>query len=117
MNKNNIYIKSTPAFDRKVEKLLSKKALEDFLDYIIQYPEKGRIISGTAGVRKIRWETGRNAKGKSGGVRMLYHYSKDLLVLLITVYAKSEKDNLSDDEKNQLRKTVPLLVAKYKGEL
>lgn len=113
----NIYIKTTPAFDRKANKLLSKKALEEFFDYISQYPEQGKIISGTAGVRKIRWQTGLNDKGKSGGVRILYHYSDDLLVLLITLYGKSDKENISESERNQLKQTVPLLVAKYKGEL
>ncbi len=115
--KNNIYIKATPSFDREAEKLLSSKALDDFLDYISQYPEKGRIISGTSGVRKIRWETGFNSKGKSGGVRILYHYSNDVLILLITVYGKSNKETISNAEKNQLKRSVPLLVDKYIGEL
>lgn len=114
---NDIYIKSTPAFDRKSVNLMTEKALEDFYDYIEKNPEKGKIISGTGGVRKIRWEKGDNAKGKSGGVRILYHYSDDLLVLLITLFGKSEKENISQSERNELKRTVPLLVAKYKGEL
>mgnify|MGYP006940140452 CR=1 FL=1 len=60
----NIYIKTTPAFDRKAEKLLSKDALEEFYDYIGENPELGKIIPGTSGVRKIRWKTGLNDKGK-----------------------------------------------------
>lgn len=113
----NIYVKTTPAFDRKAEKLLSKDALEEFYDYIGQNPELGKIIPGTSGVRKIRWKTGLNDKGKSGGVRILYHYSDDLLVLLITVYGKSGKENISESERNDLKRIVPLLVAKYRGEL
>ena len=113
---NNLYIKTTPAFDRKAS-LMTEKALEEFLDHIEKNPEAGKIISGTGGVRKIRWEKGDNDKGKSGGVRILYHYSKDLLVLLITLYGKSEKENISQAERNQLKQTVPLLVAKYRGEL
>ena len=113
----NVYIKTTPAFDRQAEKLLSKDALEEFYDYIGQNPKLGNIISGTSGVRKIRWKTGHNDKGKSGGVRILYHYSGDLLVLLITVYGKSDKENITDSERNDLKRTVPLLVAKYRGEL
>jgi hypothetical protein len=49
----NIFIKTTPAFDRKAEKLLSKDALEEFYDHIGPNPEQGKIISGTSGVRKI----------------------------------------------------------------
>lgn len=113
----NIYIKTTPAFDRKAEKLLSKDALEEFYDHIGQNPELGKIISGTSGVRKIRWKTGLNDKGKSGGVRILYHYSDDLLILLITAYGKSDKENITDSERNDLKRSIPLLVAKYRGEL
>lgn len=112
-----IYIKTTPAFDRKSKQFLSNEALEEFFDYIAQNPEQGKVISGTGGVRKIRWKTGYNDKGKSGGVRILYHYSKDVLVLLITVYAKSEKENISQSERNTLKQTMPMLIAKYKGEL
>ena len=114
---DNLCIKATPAFDRNADKLMSKEALNEFLDFIIQNPEKGTIIVGTGGVRKIRWETGANNKGKSGGVRILYHYSEDILVLLITLFGKSKKENISDTERNQLKRTVPLLVAKYRGEL
>lgn len=113
----NIFIKTTPAFDRNAEKLLSVESLEEFYDYISQNPEQGKIIPGTSGVRKIRWKTGLNDKGKSGGVRILYHYSDDILVLLITLYGKSDKENITDSERNQLKKTVPFLVAKYRGEL
>lgn len=113
----NIFIKTTPAFDRNAEKLLSVESLEEFYDYIGQNPEQGKIIPCTSGVRKIRWKTGLNDKGKSGGVRILYHYSDDILVLLITLYGKSDKENITDSERNQLKKTVPLLVAKYRGEL
>ena len=103
--------------DKSTEKILSTKALEEFYDYIGQNPEQGKIIPGTSGVRKIRWKTGLNDKGKSGGVRILYHYADDLLVLLITLYGKSDKENITDSERNHLKKTIPLLVAKYKGEL
>jgi hypothetical protein len=75
------------------------------------------VISGTSGVRKLRWKSGLNDKGKSGGVRVLYHYSKGLLVLLITLYSKSEKENLTEAERNELKRLVPATVAKYKGDL
>ncbi|QDQ41200.1 addiction module toxin RelE (plasmid) [Legionella geestiana] len=112
-----IYIKSTPAFDRKAERLMTEEALEDFFDHIEKNPKEGKVITGTGGVRKIRWRKGDNDKGKSGGVRILYHYSDDLLVLLITLFGKSDTENISQAERNELKRTVPLLVAKYKGEL
>lgn len=114
---DNIYIKSTPDFDRLAEKLMSEKAVEDFFSYIELHPESGAVISGTGGIRKVRWESGKNNKGKSSGVRILYHYSEDLLIILIAVFGKSEKENISDREKNDLKQALPMLIDKYRGEV
>ncbi len=112
-----VIIKATPDFDRKSQKMMSPEALEDLFDYLIVNPEMGKIISGTSGVRKLRWKTGTNDRGKSGGVRVLYHYSKNVLILLISLYGKSEKENISDAERNTLKQLIPTMVAKYRSEL
>jgi hypothetical protein len=113
---DGIVIKTTPFFDRKAKKILTSEALEEFFDYLEINPEKGDLIPGTGGVRKIRWQTGRG-KGKSGGVRILYHYSKGLLIILITLFEKSEKENITHEERNELKKLVPELVKKYREGL
>ncbi len=107
-------IKTTPAFDKKAKKILTTESIESLYDYLEAQPEKGSLIKGTGGVRKLRWQSGKNIKGKSGGVRVLYHYSKEVLIILITLYDKSEKDDISDEERNQLKKLMPQLIAKYK---
>lgn len=50
---NEIYIKSTPAFDRKADNLMREDALEEFLDHIGKNPDKGKIITGTGGVERF----------------------------------------------------------------
>lgn len=114
---NDIYIKSTPQFDEIAEKLMSEQALEDFFDHIALHPESGKIISGTGGIRKIRWETGKNNRGKSGGVRILYYYSENLLIILVSLYGKSKKEDISDAEKNAFKQQLPILIEKYRGEI
>ena len=42
---NNLYIKTTPAFDRKAS-LITKTALKEFIDHIEKNPEAGKIIAG-----------------------------------------------------------------------
>lgn len=44
-----------------------------------------------------------NNKGKSGEVRTLFLYSKEVIVLLITLYSKFEKENITQAEKNILK--------------
>ncbi|PIP83078.1 MAG: toxin [Elusimicrobia bacterium CG_4_9_14_3_um_filter_62_55] len=70
----------------------------------------GDVIRGTGGIRKQRFaDAGRN-KGKRGGLRFLYldfpHVEKTYLLYL---YGKSEKDDISQDEKKQLRSLVDVL--------
>lgn len=114
---NEIIIKPTPEFERKAQKLMTAEAIEELFDHLLMHPEEGKVISGTGGVRKLRWYSGLNDRGKSGGVRVIYHYSNDLLIVLITLYAKSGKENLTRAERNTIKKLLPALIAKYKGEL
>ncbi|MBP6917624.1 MAG: type II toxin-antitoxin system RelE/ParE family toxin [Legionellaceae bacterium] len=87
-----------------------------FIDYIAQYPLNGDLITGTGGVRKIRW-TGDSHKGKRGGVRVIYYYyDQSVPVFLLTVYGKNQKENLTQDEKNILKTITSKIVLAYKGE-
>lgn len=62
-------------------------------------------------------ENRENNKGKSGGVRILYYYDKDILiVLLITLYRKSDQENIDASEKLQLKKSLPELLRRYSHE-
>jgi hypothetical protein len=37
-------------------------------------PEAGDMIEGTGGLRKMRFRHPRRAKGKRGGLRVIYYY-------------------------------------------
>jgi hypothetical protein len=69
------------------------------------------LIQGTGGIRKLRW--GRKNKGKSGGVRVIYYYHNNMPLYLLALFAKSEKENISNQDKNVLGKLVSLLVKSY----
>lgn len=114
---SEITIKITPTFERQAKRLLTNDSSEALFDYLQCHPEKGDLMPGTGGVRKLRWRSGKDNKGKSGGVRVLYHYSRGVLVILLTLYSKSDKENISDKERNELKQLVPQLVAKYKEDL
>lgn len=109
-----VTLKMTPTFERNAKELLTPESLDSLLDYLEFNPEKGAIIKGTGGVRKMRWSTGKNNKGKSGGIRVLYHYSKSVLVLLIALYSKSKQHNINQSQRNELKQSLPQLIAKYK---
>ena len=68
-------------------------------------PEIHPIVAGTGGVRKARW--GYRAKGKRGGIRVIYFYrATSDVVYFLDLYAKNEKEDLTPADKQQLKKLV-----------
>ena len=100
----------TSQFEKDVKKIFAAEDLKDLWTYLQAFPEVGDIIQGTGGVRKLRWANPRNNKGKRGGLRILYHYSDDILILLLSAYSKSNFENISEAEKNKLKEIVPILI-------
>jgi len=78
-------------------------------------PGGRRLDARTGGYRKLRFA--RSGMGKRGGARVVYLYGgEDLPIFLITVYAKSEKGNLSKAEQNALAKMAKSFFADYRGK-
>lgn len=103
-----------PRFSDRVHELASdrKLKLEDFNTFksvLAENPEMGDVIQGTGGVRKTRLKSA--SKGKSGGFRVCYylHHSKTGKIYLITIYPKNEKDDVSPDEKKELKKLAEII--------
>ncbi|WP_170245124.1 type II toxin-antitoxin system RelE/ParE family toxin, partial [Pararhodospirillum oryzae] len=64
------------------------------------------------GVRKVRVPL--EGRGKSGGARVVYFYRNGTMPLfLLSVFAKNEKDNLTQAERNSLAALVRVLVQGY----
>nr|WP_314834297.1 type II toxin-antitoxin system RelE/ParE family toxin [uncultured Oribacterium sp.] len=75
---------------------------------ILEHPEKYPIMKGPGGLRKARISL--DKKGKSGGARVCFvDFILVETVYLITVYGKKEKDNLSNAERNQIKKMIDTL--------
>lgn len=82
-------------------------------DEIITNGSKYPIMQGTGGLRKMRFAF--ENEGKSGGVRVCFvDFVLEETVYLITLYPKSEKDNLSKAERNNIKKVIELLKESLK---
>ena len=105
-------IAEVPEYIRRAEKLLTEDERRDVVDYLAAHPKAGDIMEGTGGVRKLRW--GRQGRGKSGGVRVIYYVHSDVMPLyLLTMFAKNERANLSKAERNELAGLVDTLVSAW----
>ena len=89
---------------------LKEEDLRRLQEELLTNPEIGSKLQGTGGVRKMRFAF--EHRGKSGSIRVIYvdFFIHEKLYLL-AAYAKNEKDNLTKDERNQLKKLVELLGA------
>ena len=111
----NITIVELPEFIRKSEKLMSVEEHDRLLSFLATHPTAGVLIQGTGSVRKIRWATGN--KGKSGSSRVIYFYhDPGMPLFLLTAFSKSERENLSKAERNELAGLTKLLVQHYRRD-
>lgn len=92
----------------RAEKLLTKDERKEVIDTLASDPLAGDIIQGTGGIRKIRFAKGN--KGKSGGVRVIYYFYNYINpILLLDIFSKNEKENLSKSERNELMQAIAIL--------
>ncbi len=83
------------------------------VDFIAANPKAGKEIRGTGGARKVRFAG--KGKGKSGGYRVITFYSgEDVPVFLLNVFAKNEKTDLSQAERNGLKTVLAALADAYR---
>lgn len=75
---------------------------------LLDNPKVGAVMRGTGGVRKMRFAY--ENKGKSGALRVIYvDFEVYKKIYFVDVYAKSEKDNLTQAERNDIRSVVEIL--------
>jgi len=71
-------------------------------------PKVGAVLRGTGGARKMRCSF--LHRGKSGSARVIYvDFEVSRRIYLVNVFSKSEKDNLTTEECNELRAVVETL--------
>jgi hypothetical protein len=91
---------------------MTREEIENLITYLAAYPDAGDEMPGTGGCRKVR-VAGRG-KGKRGGYRTITFYSgTHIPVFLISVYAKGERTDLTQKERNQLASMTKDLAAEY----
>lgn len=76
-------------------------------------PLAGELIPGTGGARKLRF--GGGGKGKSGGYRVItYFAAKDVPVFLLALVAKGRRADISQADRNALRRALRGLADDYR---
>ncbi|MFS3562120.1 type II toxin-antitoxin system RelE/ParE family toxin [Proteus mirabilis] len=103
----------TSIFTQQIKLLATDKEIRILQNELISKPDKGDLIKGTGGLRKIRMAVGNKGnKGKSGGTRVIYFLATKEVIYLVMAYPKTIKISLTDSEKIELKK----LTKRLKGE-
>lgn len=107
-----VTIVETGAFAARAKSRMTDDERDAVINMIAADPTCGSIISGGGGIRKVRFGVAR--RGKRGGVRIIYYFHGWAMpVLLLTVFAKNEQDDLSDEERNRLATAAKQIARNY----
>jgi hypothetical protein len=92
-----------PRYEKRIKRLLAASERMAMELSVAAQPLGYPVMPQTGGCRKARWA--RASRGKSGGIRaVFYYYLTGGTVYMIDAYPKNEKENLTDAEKNDLKK-------------
>jgi mRNA-degrading endonuclease RelE of RelBE toxin-antitoxin system len=99
-------VKTIDVFEKQAKRLIKKyKSLKDELLQLVnelkENPDQGKAIGKNC--FKIRISIASKGKGKSGGARLITNIViNDSTVYLLSIYDKSEKENITDKELDEL---------------
>jgi len=105
-------VKTITVFERQAKRLMKKfpslkKEIQELVKELKEEPPKGTSIGNNC--YKIRLGIASKGKGKSGGARVIIHVVfKDGIVYLLSIYDKTELENLTDNEILELINQIPL---------
>ena len=92
-------------FTEAATRLLSDEELFNLMQKLAISPDAGDVIPQSGGCRKLRFAA--KGKGSRGGARVIYfHRSSAGQILLLEIYAKNEKPDLSPAELKILKQKV-----------
>lgn len=95
----------TPIFTEDVSNELSLDDYRQMQVALMLRPELGPVVPGSGAIRKMRWR--RAGMGKRGGLRVIYFWeAKSETFYMLTVYRKSDQEDLSLRQRRILRRLV-----------
>jgi mRNA-degrading endonuclease RelE of RelBE toxin-antitoxin system len=110
-------------FKKKLKELRKKyRSIKEDIKPLIQQLERGETPGARIGgnkypVYKTRVKNSDNKKGQSGGYRVVYYTKTPEAILLTTIYSKSERENISNREIEDLIEQEEIEVERQDQEI
>lgn len=95
----------TSIFTKQVKSLLKDDEYRELQNELLLNSEIGKIIPQSGGLRKMRFAP--SGRGKRSGLRVIYYsLTKFNNILMLMIYSKSERDNLTKEQLKILKSIV-----------
>ena len=102
----------TSVFTRQITDLTTDDDYALFQQRLSEEPEKGDLLVGGSGVRKVRMAA--KGKGTRGGARVLYLYFHDRQVIyFLYLFTKGRAENISEAGKKSFTRLAQQIKAGY----
>lgn len=97
-------------FTEAVVDLLPNGLYANLQQELMDAPDKGTVVPGCGGLRKLRTPDPSRQKGKRSGARLIYLYVPEARwFYMLDLYDKDEKEDLSAEEKKLLKQLAEQL--------
>lgn len=98
-------IRETKVFTRQILDAGSDEEYRQLQLSLVENPELGVVITGTGGLRKVRWRA--EGRGKRGGHRIIYYWAEvPSVILMLFLFPKNAQADLTPEQKRKLRMLV-----------
>jgi hypothetical protein len=92
----------TPIFTKEIRRIMPDDLYLLLQKELILRPEAGKLITGSGGLRKLRWSM--PGKGKRGSIRIIYYFLTPNTIYMLLPYKKNELETLSAPQLKILKK-------------
>jgi mRNA-degrading endonuclease RelE of RelBE toxin-antitoxin system len=93
-----------PSLAEEIQKFISDDNYRMLQTSLMLRPDAGRLIRGSGGLRKIRWNL--PGKGKRGALRIIYYWNPPDTIFMLFPYKKTEQEDLTPEQLKLLRGMV-----------
>ena len=94
----------TSIFTKQIQKMLPDENYRMLQSALMFRPDAGPVISGSGGLRKIRWKL--PGSGKRGSLRLIYYWDPPESIYMIFIYRKADQENLTPLQIKALKKLI-----------
>jgi len=99
-----LHLIESPVYSKQIDELLSADEHHQLQLSLLEQPDRGDLIKGTGGLRKLRWAG--SGRGKRSGIRVIYYLWHGDTAFLLMVYPKNEQSDLTPAQRDMLRKLI-----------